>query len=223
MNNHIEPIVKFLTDIEFFSCFNLSEMRQLANQVQILNFAFGDTIITAEDNSEGMYVIHSGMVRLFKLENGKETSHGIRKKEQVFAELGALRTIKHEYSVRASAKVELFFIARKHILNLLVDKPENELFLTRYIALSTAGGIISQLFQLKSKVDRKESKDYISRIGIKKVNQGALILNQGSTDDLRLYVVRHGSVNLVRNEEGTDYPVATLKPGELFGEANKDI
>jgi ATP-binding cassette subfamily B protein len=50
------------------------------------------------------------------------------------------------------------------------------------------------------------------------VRAGKDILKQDSREDRRLYVVRHGEVRITRTEEGVDYPLATLKQGEIFGE-----
>lgn len=218
MSNNVESIVDLLADVEFFSSFSQSEIQQLADKVQILNFAFGETIVTAGEDAAGLYVISSGMARLFKQEKGKEISQGIRKQGQIFSELAALRPIKHEYSARASAKSELLFFPRESILTLLKDNQDNENFITRYVAISAAGGLVSQLFQLKGKVDREESEEYIRSIGIKRVKAGDVILKQDASEDKRLYVIRQGKVNITRNEEGTDYPLVTLSPGDIFGE-----
>src|SRR5262249_18367674 len=82
----------------------------------------------------------------------------------------------------------------------------------------SAGGLISHLFDLKSKVDKSELEELIRSVGVKQVAAGKEILKQGSREDRRLYVVRSGEVRVVRNEEGKDYPLATLRKGETFGE-----
>ena len=218
MSINQESIVDRLAEIEFFSTFSQSELLQLTDTVQILNFSFGETIVSSGNDADGLYVINSGIVRLFKHENGKEISQGIRKKGQIFSELAALRPATHEYSVRASAKTELFFIPRENILTLLRDNQDSENYVTRYVAISAVGGLVSQLFQLKGKADRTESEGFILSIGIKRVKAGKCILQQDTSEDQRLYVIRQGNVKIIRNEEGTDYPLATLGPGELFGE-----
>jgi subfamily B ATP-binding cassette protein HlyB/CyaB len=53
---------------------------------------------------------------------------------------------------------------------------------------------------------------------VKRVSAGQVVLKQGSGEDRRLYVVRHGEVRVVRNDEGEEYKLATLRKGETFGE-----
>src|SRR5437868_7664491 len=78
--------------------------------------------------------------------------------------------------------------------------------------------MINQLFKIKSKMDKSEKIELTSSVGVKRVGAGKEILRQGSRDDRRLYVVRDGEVRVVRNEEGKDFPLATLRKGETFGE-----
>ncbi|MEH6570372.1 MAG: ABC transporter transmembrane domain-containing protein, partial [Halioglobus sp.] len=54
--------------------------------------------------------------------------------------------------------------------------------------------------------------------GIKRIGAGQTILEQDTSQDRRLYVVRRGEVKIVRQEEGSEYPLATLGQGEIFGE-----
>lgn len=210
--------LELLSDIEFFSVFSDSEQEQVLQNATTLNFNFGEPIINAGDPAEGLYIIQKGTVRLFTSENGKETSLGVRKKGRIFSELAALRPVDHEYSVRASAKTELLFIPRDVLLPIIQSNPDNENFVTRYVAISAAGGLVSQLFNLKGKVDPAENEEFIRSIGIKRVKQGDVIIAQENTEDKRLYVIRQGSVGLVRKEEGDEYPLATLGPGDVFGE-----
>ena len=210
--------VELLSDIEFFSAFTKPELEQLVSNMSTLNFNFGEPIISSGEPGEGLYIIKTGTVRLFTSDNDKETSLGVRKKNQVFSELAALRPVNHEYSVRSSAKTELLFIPRKIILPLLQNNPENENFVTRYVAISAAGGLVSQLFNLKGKVDHKESEEFIRSIGIKRVKAGDTIVTQDTSEDKRLYVIRQGAVAMIRTEESNEYPLATLGTGDVFGE-----
>ena len=77
---------------------------------------------------------------------------------------------------------------------------------------------MARLFDLRGKVNKGELEEFVRSVGVKRVRAGKDILKQDSRDDRRLYVVRHGEVRIVRTDEGTDYPLATLRQGEIFGE-----
>ena len=95
--------------------------------------------------------------------------------------------------------------------------PAARAFVASRVAISSAGGLISQLFDLRGKVDKNELEELIRSVGVKQP-AGKEILKQDGREDRRLYVVRHGEVRLVRSEEGTDYTLATLGQGDTFGE-----
>ena len=116
-------------------------------------------------------------------------------------------------SARASAKTELLFIPRSCVGPDRRGNPAARAFVASRVAISSAGGLISQLFDLRGKVDKNELEELIRSVGVKQVAAGKEILKQDSREDRRLYVVRHGEVRLVRHEEGTEYPLATLRAG----------
>jgi ATP-binding cassette subfamily B protein len=91
-------------------------------------------------------------------------------------------------------------------------------FVTSYVAISSAGGFVAKLFDLRGKVSKAELEELVRSVGVKRISAGREILKQDSREDRRLYVVRRGEVRLVRTESGTEFPLATLGQGEIFGE-----
>jgi ATP-binding cassette, subfamily B, bacterial HlyB/CyaB len=213
-----QALADFLSSVEILSPFARDELERLAEQAQSRFFSFGDTICNAGEPADGLFVIKSGSVRIFTEENGKEISMGVRKAGEVFADIAMLRDYRHESSVRASAKTELLFIPRSITEQIVARNPAALAFITSYVAISSAGGFVARLFDLRGKVNKSELEEFIRSVGVKRVSAGKEILKQDTRDDRRLYVIRHGDVRIVRSEEGSEYLLATLRQGEIFGE-----
>jgi ATP-binding cassette subfamily B protein len=209
---------EFLSSVEILSPFSREELEELARHAESRFHAFGDTVCNAGDPAEGLFVVRSGSVRLFTEERGKEISMGVRKAGEVFADLAMLRECQHESSVRASVKTELLFIPRAAIEPLIARNQDALAFVTSYVAIHSAGGFVTRLFDLRGKVDKSDIEEFVRSVGVKRIAAGREILKQDTRDDRRLYVIRHGEVRLTRTEDGTAYTLATLRDGDLFGE-----
>lgn len=209
---------EFLASVDLFSALTRHDLDRLAECAQSRWLAFGDTACTAGESADGLFVVKSGSIRVFAEEGGKELSLGVRKAGDVFAEMVMLREYRHETSARASAKTELLFIPRSVIAPIVSGNPAARAFVASRVAIGTAGGLISQLFDLRGKVDKSELEELIRSVGVKQVGAGKEILKQDSREDRRLYVVRHGEVRIVRREDGADHTLATLRAGDTFGE-----
>jgi len=214
-----ESTVEFLASVELLSAFRKEDLEQLATRTESRWFDFGDAVCEAGDTCEGVYLVKSGTVRLFSEKDGKEVSMGVRKAGDVFAELAALREHRHEYSVRASAKTELLILPGDAITQLLAQNDDATSFVSSYVAIRTAGGAINRLFDLKGKVAQAELEQLVRSVGVKKLGAERVILEQGSSKDQRLYFVRQGKVKIVREEDGTETPIASLQQGDVFGES----
>jgi subfamily B ATP-binding cassette protein HlyB/CyaB len=212
------PAVDFLSTVEILSPFSRDELERLAAHAESRHFAFGETVCNAGEPADGLFVIKSGSVRIFTEERGKEISMGVRKTGEIFADIAMLRNYLHESSVRASAKTELLFIPRTAIEPVIAGNPDALAFVTSYVAISSAGGFVTQLLDLRSKLNKVELEECVRSVGAKRMSAEKEILRQGAREDRRLYVVRQGEVRIVRHEEGSDYVLATLRQGEIFGE-----
>ena len=213
-----QAIADFLSSVEILSPFTRDELEQLAGHAESRFFSFGDTVCNAGDPAEGLFVIKSGSVRIFTVEHGKEISMGVRKEREVFADIAMLRDYRHESSVRASAKTELLFLPRRAIEPIIAHNRAAQDFVASFVAISSAGGVVARLFDLRGKVNKSELEELVRSVGVKRLSAGKEILKQDSRDDRRLYVIRQGEVRIVRSAEGTEYPLATLRQGEIFGE-----
>ncbi|NOV25367.1 cyclic nucleotide-binding domain-containing protein [Cupriavidus necator] len=208
----------FLAGVEILSVLTPEELARLAEAAQVLSFGFGDTVCNAGDTAPGLFIVKSGSVRVFNEEHGKEISMGVRKAGEVFADIALLRDYRHESSVRASGKTELLMIPRSVSEPVVAGNPAALAFITSYVAISSAGGFVARLFDLRGKLDKQELEDAVRSVGVKRVAAGREILKQDGREDRRLYVVRQGTVRIVRSEEGSEFPLATLGQGDIFGE-----
>jgi ATP-binding cassette subfamily B protein len=214
----IQSRVEFLASVDLLSALTRVAIESLAQSAQSRLLAFGDTVCTAGEVATGMLIVKSGSIRVFASDGEKETSLGVRKAGEVLGEMAILREYRYEWSARASAKTELLFIPRSVIGPIVAGNPTARAFVADRVAISSAGGLISHLFDLKSKVDKSELVELTRSVGVKRVGAGKEILKQGSREDRRLYVVRDGEVRVARHDDGKDFPLATLRKGETFGE-----
>ncbi|MCG2579160.1 peptidase domain-containing ABC transporter [Dechloromonas sp. XY25] len=213
-----QSVADFLASVDILSPFTPAEIEVLAEHAESRAFAFGETVCNSGDPATGLFVIKSGSVRIFTEEQGKEISMGVKKGREVFAEIAMLRDSRHESSVRAALKTELLFIPREAFASVIAGNPAAQDFVNSYVAISSAGGFVAHLFDLRGKVSKEELDGFVKSVGVKRVAAGKVILSQDSREDRRLYVVRQGEVRVVRSEDGTEYPLATLGQGETFGE-----
>ena len=216
MNN--TELVEFLRSVEILSVLGEEELLSISNQLETRSYEFGDSVCEAGNAAEGLYIVYSGTIRLFKSEAGKEMSVGLRKAGQTMAELAALRDHKHEYSARASSDAELFVLPLGVLKPILEKNQQAASFVTNHVAITSAGGLLTQVFDLRRKVNQQELEELVGSLGVKRFPAGNVILEQDGSGDRRLYFVRSGTVKISRSEKKTERHLATVRQGESFGE-----
>jgi ATP-binding cassette subfamily B protein len=211
-------MIEFLKTVEVFSPFSPDELKILAEHARSKSYKLGETILKAGEIADGLYLIKSGRARTFILDKGKEKSTGTYETGDIFGEISVLREQKTEHSVRASGNAEVLFFPQDVIRNLLEKNKDAKAFMTRYAAIKLTGGFVSQLFNLRSKMTPAEIQEIIQNVGARRAAPGERILAQDSAEDRSLYLIRYGEVKLIREEDGTAFPLSVLGSGEVFGE-----
>jgi ATP-binding cassette subfamily B protein len=220
MSDTQEPqsCAEFLSGVELLSALTRPEIERLAQSAQSRVLAFGEAVCTAGEIAAGVLFIKSGSIRVFASDGDKERSLGLRKAGEVFGEIAMLREYRYEWSARSSGKTELLFIPREVIGPIIDGNATARAFVASRVVVSSAGGLISHLFDLNKKIDASELEELTRSVGVKRVGADKEILKQGSGEDRRLYVLRHGEARVVYREQGQEYLLATLRKGETFGE-----
>src|SRR6201988_3054913 len=100
-------LVEFLSSVDLLSALTRIDIERLAQGAQSRLLAFGDTVCTAGEAAEGLFIVKSGSIRVFAADGEKETSLGVRKAGDVLGEMVMLREYRHEWSARSSGTTEL--------------------------------------------------------------------------------------------------------------------
>ena len=205
--------------MEVLSPFTRAELERLAARAQSRFFAFGDTVCNAGDPAEGLFVIKSGSIRVFTEEHGKEISMGVRKdRRRVRRDRDAARVPARIVGARIGEERAAVHTAQGHrcrSLPAIRRRAPSSPATSRSVR---PADLSARLFDLRGKVNKTELEEFIRSVGVKQVERRQGDPEAGLARGPRLYVVRHGEVRIVRHEEGTEYPLATLRQGEIFGE-----
>ena len=86
-----ESSAEFLASVDLLSALTRTEIERLADNAQLRQLAFGDTVCTAGEVAEGLFIVKSGSIRVFAADGEKEVSLGVRKTGEVFGEPVMLR------------------------------------------------------------------------------------------------------------------------------------
>lgn len=219
MNDQVDAsLLDFLGQVEFLTAFTAVEREQIAQRMEVRHFDMGEAIAEAGDVAGNVYIVRKGSVRLFTEEGGKEASVGIRKAGDVIGEIAALREHRYATSLRASRKSELLAVPADVFAALLAANRGAHEYLSGFIARRSAADFLVSQFDLRGKIEDDEMQELIRQTGLKRIAAGQTILEQGEREDRRLYVVRQGRVEVLRDEEGHTYSVQKLEAGDAFGE-----
>src|SRR5215472_17666377 len=119
----IQARAEFLASVDLLSALTGTEIERLAQSAQSRLLALGDTVCTAGEAADGLFIVKSGSIRVFAADGEKETSLGVRRAGEVLGEMVMLREYRHEWSARASGKIELLFIPRSVIGPIVAGNP----------------------------------------------------------------------------------------------------
>lgn len=112
----IVPIFNHLTD---------EEMREIVKTTNSVSYPRGNTIYRADEPSEGLYIVHKGRVKIYRLsETGKEQLVRILEPGDFTGELSLFSESMHDAYAEAMVATELCVMDRNHFQAFLLKYPE---------------------------------------------------------------------------------------------------
>ena len=159
--------------------------------------AFARDQVVAEQGTaiEGLYIVHSGRVRLKEDAEGKIESLGLSGTGSSFGEMSLLEDADWDYQiVAADDRVVMFFAPADSIRELVEDQPSIKEHFRATVGLVELAGLVRGLLG-DAEYEQKDFLDILKKVGVKVVRQGETVFEQGIADP-RLYFIERGQVDI---------------------------
>ena len=137
-----------LRQAAIFNVLGEDELRYIAERALTRNFAAGEIIFAEGDSCQGLYVIQSGLVKIFKSSaGGREQVLGMERAGSSVAELPVFDGGPYPASTSAVVDSTLLFINKNDFYQLCRQQPEVALKILRVVGarLRTLVGLIEEL------------------------------------------------------------------------------
>ncbi|WP_153733112.1 Crp/Fnr family transcriptional regulator [Sporosarcina obsidiansis] len=122
MKDHHRSCVSF---VPLFNHLDEQQMDQIVELAHSVSHPRGKTIYHSGDHSEGLYILHKGRIKVYRLsENGKEQLVRILEPGSFTGELSLFDAKPHDAYAETLEAVELCIIHREEMQQLLQDHPE---------------------------------------------------------------------------------------------------
>jgi len=174
--------INFLQKIPLFSGLGEDELQTLFDHAAIRKFPKNTIIIHDGDESDSLYIIVSGKVKVFLTDDqGKEVILNFQEVGEYFGEVALLDQIRRSASVVTLVPSQLLVITRQDFMRCLSMHPE--------IALRMMKGLTNRLRDLTDEVKSLALMDVYGRIArtllkMAEEHDGQLLIAQLSRKDL---------------------------------------
>lgn len=111
--------------VPIFNHLSTEEMKEIVKTTNSVTYPRGDTIYRADEPSEGLYIVHKGRVKIYRLsETGKEQLVRILEPGDFTGELSLFSESVHDAYAEAMVATELCVMDRNHFQQFLLKYPE---------------------------------------------------------------------------------------------------
>ncbi len=157
-----------------FNGLDEDELRRLAGIAREMSLASGGVLFDQGDESDGLYVITSGILRVYlTAEDGREATVNLSEEGEVIGEMALLDGLPRSAGAAALTESKLVFIPRKPFIDLLDNSPK----LARQIILT----LCERLRSTNAQIDQAIFHDLRHRLLVL-LNQIAVIHGRVEAD-----------------------------------------
>lgn len=200
-----------------FSLLGSDEQKRLAERMDVRRFQFGETIFSAGEPGDALYLVSSGRARVIGRDaSGREVSLGVLSPGDHFGEAALLSDAPRGATVRAADDLVLLRLQRSDFLSVIEHHPEVRDILEKYLAEIGIQNFLKQ-FTVLGSVPANFLHELVQRLKVKKIEAGKVVVQQGEVSD-DFYIVKSGFLEVVKREGKQENVAGYLGQGEFFGE-----
>ena len=126
-------LVAALRAVPVFAAFDDSTLLKIVGASENLFWREGSTVFEKGSEAEGLYIVLSGCIRIFDVEDGRETEIVRVQPGEFFGELSLLLETTHTKSAAATQDAELMVVPKDSFQDLLASYPDLDEHLRRKI------------------------------------------------------------------------------------------
>lgn len=200
-----------------FNLLDPEEQERLAEKVTVKSLARGETLFRAGDPGDAFYVIVSGFARVLEINAaGQDVPVNTLSKGDTFGEIALLKDSPRTATIRAIEDLVLLRLDREDFQRLLQQNQEIRSFLDRSLNSFAIRDFIKQ-FTVLDAVPAKVLRSLVGNLEVVAIKPGETVIRQGQASD-RFYMIKSGTLRVLKSEAGAEKEVGRLSPGGYFGE-----
>jgi CRP-like cAMP-binding protein len=119
----ISARVAFLKKIHLFYGLEDDELTTIAEEMEEVSFAKGDTVFSQDSKSESFYLIHQGSVRIVRKQKQKEIQLAVLVRNDYFGEMGLIARRRRSGTVVATTDTSLLVLTHRDFERLFRKSP----------------------------------------------------------------------------------------------------
>jgi len=204
------------SSIPLFADLPAEVFTKVLTDMRSIKISPNEVILREGEESKAMFVITHGEVRVTKKSGDQDIVLARLSDGSFFGEIALLTDSPRTATVTAEQETLLLQIERPTIEYIVSQFPAVRDTLLRFYRSRLIGQLIAISPALGS-LGVKQRIDLIQKFVYREAPTGKALLTQGQVGD-GLYLLVAGRVKVIRHIEGASHEVATLRPGDIFGE-----
>lgn len=200
-----------------FSDLDQAELSHVIDKMQPVFAAEGTVVCVEGDPADSLFVISSGVVRISSRDaQGNPMWLTNLGEGEFFGEFGYFADGKRHAEVVATQDAELLQIGRKEFAEIVAEFPRVQEVLHRFYRERVLDTILAKSPLFRS-LKPEQRRELIEQAALEVHEPGSFVIQEGD-DGSHLFVVKSGDVEVYTSMKDERIDLATLGPGEIFGE-----
>ncbi|MCD6499480.1 MAG: cyclic nucleotide-binding domain-containing protein [Deltaproteobacteria bacterium] len=190
---------------------------KVCETIRCIRLPAGSMVIREGEMGRSFFWLARGSVSVYKTDmRGRQTELAQLGEGALFGEMALIQAAPRSASVQTRSDADLLEVDSAALSTMAEHLDAVALALDRFARERLLNNLLatSALFVPFS---RKQRMDLLRRFTGHEVAPGTIIINEGD-EGRGLYVVLSGEVEITKEQEGEQVPLATLKAGDIFGE-----
>jgi len=217
MATQAEELRTLLAKNPLFSLLEEDVLNSLLPKFEFLHHELGQPVIQKGEPGDSFYVILGGRARVVATSSdGSELTLATLSRGEFFGERALLKDEERSATVRAASDLVVGRLMKTDFVEVIETFPEAKEFLEEYVAHEAMHNFLRE-FTVLSALTAKEVKAWVENMTQERFGAGEFIFHQGDEPD-KFYVIMEGKVDILKEEDGEEELITSLREGDFFGE-----